>query len=414
MEKAHLSNAAARAVVLRAQLLDGQIDVPAGKQGALQIIDQLGYVQIDTIAAVKRSHHHTLWTRHSDYREDYLHDLQARDRRIFEYWGHAMSYLPMSDYRFCLPRMRNFRYPTHAWIGQRLEGCAHLLDPILERIRKEGPLSAKDFVAAEDEKRGSWWDWKPAKFALEYLFWRGDLMIAERRNFQKIYDLAERVLPPDVDLTAPSEEEVGRFLVRRALRSCGVLRQKDIYGFMQPVGGRDSDWQAVDRRVIDQAIGDLVEAKEMLPVTVEGTGDVQWYALSGSVENQPVVPNDGAGRVSFLSPFDNLVIRRDWLNKVFGFDYTLECYVPAGKRQYGYFVFPILCGDTLVGRLDPKADRQTKTLVVRNLAFEPGFQASDEFLARFRETLARFARFNACKKIVIKSRGWNGLGGKVD
>jgi len=133
---------------------------------------------------------------------------------------------------------------------------------------------------------------------------------------------------------------------------------------------------------------------------------VAWYALSESLENQPALQN-GAGRIFLLSPFDNLVIRRDWLNKLFGFDYTLECYLPAEKRQYGYFVFPILWGDALVGRLDPKADRQTKTLVVRNLVFEPGFQVSDEFLAQLRETLTRFARFNGCKKYVIKSRGWS-------
>ena len=413
MRRTDLSRADARALALRAHLLDGQTDLPPGKDGVLVILDQLGYVQIDTIAAVKRSHHHTLWTRHPDYCEEHLHELQGRDRLIFEYWGHAMSYLPMSDYRFCLPRMRNFRNPTHAWISHRLEGCAHLLDPILERIRQDGPLSAKDFAAPKDKKRGSWWDWKPAKFALEYLFWRGDLMISERRNFQKVYDLAERVLPPGTDLSMPSEEEVGRFLVRRALGACGILRQKDIQGFMQPAGGRDSDWQAADRKVIDKAITELVEAREIIPVTIEDADGAAWYALAESLDHQPF-SQQRSGRVFLLSPFDNLVIRRDWLNKVFGFDYTLECYLPAAKRQYGYFVFPILWDDMLVGRLDPKADRQKKTLIVRNLVFEPGFEVSDEFLAQLREALMRFARFNGCKKCVIKSRPWSRLAGKVD
>ncbi len=406
MKKVQVSKPAARAIALRAQLLDGHTRLQPGKQGVLATIDQLGYVQIDTIAAVKRSHHHTLWTRHRDYSEDQLHELQTQDRRIFEYWGHAMSYLPMSDYRFFLPRMRNFRNPAHAWISCRLEGCRHLLEPVLERIRQEGPLSAKHFSASEDAKRGTWWDWKPAKFALEYLFWRGDLMISERRNFQKVYDLTERVLPADVDLTMPAEEEVARFLVGRAVKACGVLRQKDIQAFMQPVGGRDSDWQAADSRVIDYAVAELVEAREILPVTVEGGDHVIWYALRESVENQPDVQRT-TGRVSLLSPFDNLVIRRDWLSKLFGFDYTLECYLPEKKRQYGYFVFPILWGDVLVGRLDPKADRQTKTLIVRNLVLEPWFQASEEFLTELKETLAAFARFNGCRKYVIKNRGWS-------
>jgi len=405
MRETHLSKDAARALALRAQFLDGQTKLPTGKQGVLRTIDQLGYVQIDTIAAVKRSHHHTLWTRHADYDEGHLHDLQARDRRVFEYWGHAMSYLPMSDYRFCLPRMRNFRNPTHDWINHRLEACVHLLEPILERIREEGPLSAKDFTAAEDAKRGTWWDWKPAKFALEYLFWRGDLMITERRNFQKVYDLTERVLPADVDLTVPTGEEVSRFLVRRALRGCGILRQKEIRAFMQPDAGRDSDWQAVDRGAIAKAIVELIEAREIVPVAVEGEDDVTWYVLSEFLANpQAPTPN---GPVFLLSPFDNLVIKRGWLNRLFGFDYTLECYLPARKRQYGYFVFPILWGNALVGRLDPKADRRAKTLVVRNLVLEPGFVASDEFLARLRDALTAFARFNGCRKYVIKNRGWS-------
>jgi len=406
MKKTKLSNSEARALALRGQLLDGNTNLLPGKDGVLQTIDQLGYVQIDTIAAVKRAHHHTLWTRHRDYDEDQLHDLQASDRLVFEYWGHAMSYLPMSDYRFCLPRMQNFRNPRHAWVSRRLEGCAHLLEPVLERIRNEGPLGAKDFTASEDEKRGTWWDWKPAKFALEFLFWRGDLMISERRNFQKIYDLTERVLPAHVNSTMPTDAEVGRFLVRRALKAGGVAREKDMQGYLQPAGARDSDWQAADPSVIREAIRELIEAGELVALAIEGGGDAVWYALSRSVENPPAIER---GPIFLLSPFDNLVIRRQWLERLFGFDYTLECYLPEKKRQYGYFVFPILWGDRFVGRLDPKADRKTKTLIVKNLVFEPGFEVSDEFLTNFRETLTAFARFNGCKKYVFKGGSRNGL-----
>ena len=152
MKNPKLSKSAARALALQAQLLTGETELPPGKEGALRVVDQLGYVQIDTIAAVKRAHHQTLWTRHRDYREDQLHDLQARDRSIFEYWGHAMSYLPMSDYRFCLPRMRNFRNPKHRWVKDILNRCSQLLDPVLERIRQEGPLSAKDFSTLRGRK----------------------------------------------------------------------------------------------------------------------------------------------------------------------------------------------------------------------------------------------------------------------
>ena len=239
--------------------------------------------------------------------------------------------------------------------------------------------------------------------ALEFLFWRGDLMVSERRNFQKIYDLTERVLPASVDCTVPTEEEVGRFLVRRALRAGGILRQKDIERFLQPAGARDSEWRAAGTPVIVKALQELVEAREIVRVTVEDSGHVQWYAFSDPVENPPVI-QPGAAPVFLLSPFDNLVIRRDWLSERFGFNYTLECYLPEKKRQYGYFVFPILWGEKLVGRLDPKADRQAKKLVVRNLVYEPGFEASDEFLAELKKALTAFAEFNGCNKYVIKRR----------
>lgn len=232
VKKIRISSKQARRIVLNAQLLGSGIKLSKGKEGIAQTIEKLGYIQIDTIAVIERAHHHTLWCRRADYDPIMLHELQTKDRRVFEYWGHAMSYLPISDYRYFLPKMRNFENPKSKWAEISLAKCGHLMQPVLERIRKEGPLSSKDFKPPPGTKRGNWWDWKPAKIALEMLFWKGDLMVTERRNFQKVYDLTERVLPGNVDTSIPDKDETGQFLVRRSLSANGILQEKEIFNFL--------------------------------------------------------------------------------------------------------------------------------------------------------------------------------------
>lgn len=401
MKKETISADSARKIVLDAQLLDGGENLPKGKTGIAQTINTLGYVQIDTISIVKRSHHHTLWTRKSDYHERMLHQLQAEDRAVFEYWGHAMSYIPMTDFRYFLPRMRNFENPTSQWAKYQMKKCSGLLQPVLERIRNEGPLSSKDFSHPRDKKGGTWWDWKPAKVALEMLFWRGDLMVTERRKFQKVYDLTERVLPPGLDTTMPNENEIGRFLVRRALSAFGTAAEKDIQKYLQPNAARDSDLMLAGKDVIAKSLTNLIEAEEVIPLTIEGDKKLVYYALSDVVEKHDS-NGDISGRVFMLSPFDNLIIQRERVKRLFGFDYTLECYVPAAKRKYGYFVLPILWGGGFVGRIDPKADRKKRTLSINNLMFEPQFKSFDEFLPLLAGKLIDLATFNECEKIVLE------------
>jgi len=400
MKKINLSLKQARQIVLKAQLLDGRAALLSGKEGIAQTIDGLGYVQIDTISVIKRSHHHTLWIRRGDYDERMLHDLQAEDRLVFEYWTHAMSYLPMSDFRYSLPRMRNFKNPTSPWARHQWQKSGHLIESVLERIRKEGPLSSKDFASSE-KKGGTWWDWKPAKVALELLFWRGDLMITERQNFQKIYDLTERVLPDHIDTTMPNDDEVGQFFVRRALSALGIAGQADVQKYMQPGTARDSDLQIAGKNLIENALHDLLDAREVIPVTLEANESAVYYALSGAIQNI-VHQKETTDGVFFLSPFDNLIIQRQRTKRLFGFDYALECYVPVEKRKYGYFVMPILWRDRFVGRLDPKADRKTKTLVVKSLIFEPSFKSFDLLLPLLAKRFVDFAWFNGCEHIAFE------------
>lgn len=390
-----LSIQSARNYVLQSQFLDGAERNP----DPLQIVNQLGYVQIDTISVVNRSHHHTLWARQNSYDESMLHDLQAIDRSVFEYWGHAMSYLPMSDYRFALPRMKNLENPQSVWFVRQYEKCKNLIEPVLERIQKEGPLSSKDFEAT-GKKSAFWWDWKPAKCALEMLFWQGRLMITDRRKFQKVYDLRERVLPDHIDTTYPSEEEAGHFLVRRALRAMGVASEKEILRFLQPEAGRDADLRIAPKEIVRKSLAELAENDEILAVELDHDSKTQNYAHSDVPEKSDHKPEHS--KVFILSPFDNLVIQRDRLKRLFDFDYTLECYVPAAKRKFGYFVCPVLFGNQFAGRLDPKADRKRKRLMIQNLMFEPDIDVKGILLPKLAEKLVKMARFNDCEYIELK------------
>jgi hypothetical protein len=323
------------------------------------------------------------------YKPRHLHEALAEARTLFEYWGHAASYLPLKDYRFYLPMMRSFYDPKGAWYRGWMERYGAWLEPVKKRIREEGPLAARDFEHPAGRK-GPWWDWKPAKAALELLFWRGELMIRERRGFERIYDLAERVLPAGTDTRMPDDGELGRFVVRRALGALGVAGEREIRDYIR-IGGR---------RVVAAALQEMLAAGEIARVAVERRNGTL-YAFPAALEQagrlRAVPP-----RTRFLSPFDNLAIFRPRLKERFGFDYAFECYVPKHKRNHGYFVLPILLGEELVGRLDPKADRANRKLVVRRLAIAPEFASEAGLAPALASALGEFARFNGCASATLE------------
>jgi len=351
-------------------------------------VERLGYVQIDTIQAIRRAHHHVFWTRCPDYEPGMLHASLARERRLFEYWAHALSYVPMSDYRFYLPRMQGRFDPYAKWEENRFARYEHLFAPILERIQAQAPLTSGEIALPENLTQGLS-ERDPVKSALELLLLEGTLMVHERRAFERVYDLTERVLPAGVDTLVPEADEVARHFLRRALSAHGIARERDIREHIE----------ATDKETLTQALADLVASGEVQQVTVEGLARTRFYALQETIENTvaPVTPE-----VHLLSPFDNLVALRDRMTKLFGFDYALECYKPASKRIYGYFVLPILWGDALVGRLDPKADRKKKTLVIHSLVFEEGGETYEALLPALGAKLVELARFNGCKHVEIE------------
>ena len=373
----------AQRMVLQAQGLDGGWKLPRSKEGALTAITQLGYVQIDSISVIERAHHHVFWSRNEHYEHNMLNEMLSVDRSVFEYWTHAMSYVPMSDYRFCIPRMKRMvQGERHRkWVAENKK----IMNEVLTRIRTEGPLGSSDFKT--DGKRGPWWDWKPAKAALESLFDIGELMVTQRRGFQRIFDLTESVLPDAVNTTEPNKDELGRFLIRRTLGMLGVAPRNELrWGHKRGAS------------FVLQALTDLIDANEVQQIEIEGL-DQPFYALTDRLNKRP---NRRKPQIHILSPFDNMTIRRSWVQTLFDFDYKLECYLPPDKRTYGYFSLPVLWGTQFIGRLDAKADRKSKTFIIRNFAFEKTVKPDEALLSALADKLHRFRAFNECDHIQIE------------
>ena len=383
----------ARSIVLHAQLLNNATNITADKNGIYEIIDHLGYVQLDTLSVVQRAHHHTLWNRHSDYKQDMLLELQRDDKLIFEYWGHAASYLPMKDFRFYQHRMNKADDPNSKWEKERLEKYGYLLDPVMKQVREKGPCQSKDIELPNITfKQGKHFPnpTTQVRFALNMLVFRGQLMISERKKFQKYYDLTERVLPSHIDTTFPIEQELGRFLVTRALKGYGIASARGIKNHIFLAGNG----------VLQNALNEMISSREVVKVNI-ADDTTEYFAFPKTLENFTSIP--APTRTMLIFPFDNLIIQRDRLKRLFGFNYALECYVTPSKRVDGYFVCPILWKDRFVGRLDPKADRKKKQLILKNIFFEEGFDEFEEFLPSFANTLIDFMKFNGCEEILIDS-----------
>jgi uncharacterized protein YcaQ len=337
-----------------------------------------------------------LWTRLPTYEASQLDRAQGVERQVFEYWSHAAAYLPMEDYRFCLPRMAASRRRHAAWFRAHKPLTQH----VLQRICAEGPRRAADFEAEPGHRAGPWWDWKPAKLALEYLFHAGDLLVTYRRGFQKYFDLAERVLPSCVNTTKPTPLAYGRHLIRRALECHGLATEKEIT-YLKPYA----------RTAVRQAVQAMTEQGALLPVAVEGLSEV-YFVLLDHLEQTLSAPSPAvqtAATVRLLSPFDNLVIQRQRLQQLFGFHYQIECYVPAAKRQYGYFCLPILWGERFVGRVDPKAHRSTRHLEVLSCSVDSELHGNADFWAAFARALQTFAVFNGCTSVTWPHAAQRGI-----
>lgn len=380
MEK-KLASGQLKLATLDSQGLTQHAPFGTGKDAVLKALEHLGYIQIDTLSMVERAHHHTLWTRIPDFHTDYLEEL-VEERKVFEYWFHAASYLPMKDFRYVLPQMLMIKRGE-----SRYYNVDHrVMEYVRDIIRNEGPKRAKDFEN-ENHKTGSWWNWKPAKLALERLFMQGDLMISGRVGMQKTYDLTERVLPSSIDTTEPTPLEFAEYLVKTNLRAYGFTTLKQITHLRK---GNDV------KKDVKKVLQTMLEEGLISQVKTEGLSSV--FMLNHVLEK---TFDPGNSNIWLLSPFDNAIIHRDRIKQIFDFDFRLECYTPKEKRQYGYFCLPILFGDQFIGRVDCKAHRKEKKLELIHLHIENNTVDIGLWLKPFVETVKRFAVFNGCESLAL-------------
>lgn len=393
---------ALRTVALQAQGLhaaNGHESIPT-PETICQTVEQIGCVQIDTLHVVRRSQYLVLWSRLGNYDPVDFDALQSgTGRRFFEGWQHAACIIPLEEYRYQIPHQRNVRgqsEQTSTWYSRWLNEHGHpeTIQMVRERIQREGALKVSDFERG-DHPAGAWWNWRPAKVALEYLYAFGELMIAGRDKFQRIYDLTERVLPAWVDTTEPTFEQRDRFWVERGAKALGVCL---------PRHAGDYTWMKVTKS--RPIVAALVKDGTLLPITGKlDNGNTAELLIHH--DNLPLLEQaaDGAlkaERTTFLSPFDSLfwAVRRDEL--LWGFHQALECYVPAPKRIYGYFSLPILHKDRIVGRFDPKLERKTGLLRLKTLFLEPGIKSGGELVKDVAVAMRDFMKFHQAKELIIE------------
>lgn len=371
-----LGKAQARSIWLRAQRLDRAEPFGAGPAATEAAVAHLGYVQIDTINVIERCHHHILYSRIPDYRRADLVQAQSQDRSVFEYWTHALSYVPAADIRYFLPAMKAHRAEPKRWSSV---GGSEEARKLLARIRKEGALTIRDIdTDVLVEKTHLWASKKPSKGLLERAFYDGELVISARAGMLKTYELVDRHFGWEKRPTPASERQVVAYKLDRALRAQGVVSLDSICHLDAP-----------SKKAVAELIAARVKRKQLVEVTIEGASTSPHWATPDVLE--PGAPA-GEELVHILSPFDPLIIQRKRLKLFFGYDHLFEAYLPKEKRVFGYFSLPVLVGDRIVAVADLKADRAGRKLLIQQWTWlEP--MPSAELRQRVDAEMERFERF---------------------
>lgn len=397
MSELRITRDEARAISVIAQGLDERPGRKATKEQVIEVIRRIGCLQIDTISVVARSHYLVLWSRLGNYDQQALDELHYPDRQIFEYWGHAASFLPIELYPYMRRKMLKRREDPHDWTVEN----ADVLEQVVEAIRQNGPIHSGHFERPNKELKVEAWSWyggKPTNVALDVLWLDGTLGIDRRVNFQRYYDLNERIFPELHNAELPDEAEEHRVLATKAVEAMGVALPtwlNDYYRTYWGVRGHNSPKPTI---ILDR----LVASGLLFPVEVDGLGTA-YVAESNRCILEDVRRGRRPTRTVFLSPFDSLIWDRSRTAQLFDFEYRIECYTPAAKRIYGYFTLPILDRGRLIGRLDPKVDRKTQIFQVKALHLEPGIRMSNALARRILKTVRDFARFHEATVSVIEA-----------
>jgi uncharacterized protein YcaQ len=376
-----VTKAEARRIWLRAQRLDARAPFGDGPRAVADAVAHLGYVQIDTINVIERCHHHILWSRIPDYRRADLHQAQSVDKSVFEYWTHALAYVPATDFRFFIPDMRLHKREGHKWFASVKPADTRKV----MRLLREGRLTIRDI---EDdvltEKEHLWASRKPSKRALQLAFYSGVVTVSERNGMLKTYDLTQRHFGWDQPPKAASATEIGAYLLDRGLRSQGVVSLDSICHL-------DAPSKARVRRLIEAK----VRRAELVPVALEGAGKQEHWAAPATLAN---AGEGGFELTHILSPFDPLIIQRKRTHLMFDYEHRFEAYVPKNKRKFGYFALPVVVGEDIVAALDLKTDRANKKLLLQKWNWVgKGKGAKGDarkgLRRRIEEELHRFERF---------------------
>lgn len=369
-----LTQSQARRIWLRAQRLDSEAPFGKGAKATAAAVAHLGYVQIDTINVIERCHHHILWSRIPDYKRSHLRQAQSVDKTVFEYWTHALSYVPTADLKYFIADMK-----AHAKAGRSRHHAATPaeVNKIVARIREGGALSIRD-IDDDDlvEKTHAWGSRKPSKRALQLAFYAGKLVISERAGMLKTYELADRHFAWEKAPKAATASQTTDYLIDRALKAQGLISLDSICHL-----------DAQRKPLVLRAIESRVRRGLLLPATVDASKVRYWIAP----QTPDDIPDTATG-VHILSPFDPLIIQRKRLHALFDYQHVFEAYFPKEKRRFGYFGLPVLVGDEIVAVLDLKADRERRKLLMQQWSWVGSGRAS-RHKKIIEEKLHRFEAF---------------------
>jgi uncharacterized protein len=375
-----LTKAEARRIWLRSQRLDTPEPFGDGPPAVAAAVDHLGYVQIDTINVIERCHHHILYSRIPGYRRTDLRQAQSLDKSVFEYWTHALSYVPSKDFRYFIPDMKLHKREGHRWFANVSPADTA---KVMRLLRRDGALTIRDI---EDdvltEKEHLWASRKPSKRALQLAFYTGEVTISERSGMLKTYELMTRHFGWDKPPKPASAAETTAYLLDRALRAQGLVSLDSICHL-------DAPSKPAVRRLIEAR----VRAREMVAVALEGAGKQEHWARPETLER---TGEGDPGLVHILSPFDPLIIQRKRTELFFDYGHRFEAYVPREKRLFGYFALPVVVGEDIVAAIDLKTDRKEKKLLMQKWSWVgngAARSARKKYKRRIEEELHRFERF---------------------
>ena len=390
-----IQNPRARRLFLQRHALS---EAPVGRasgQALHDLIERIGFVQVDSINTVARAHDMILWSRRQSFRPPALKGLLEKDRTLWEHWTHDASILPVRLHGVWQHRFQRDAVRLEAnWKAWFRDGYVQQFDSILNRIARDGPVGTADVGEGEVRGKGGWWDWHPSKTALEWLWRTGKLAITRREGFAKIYDLTERVIP-EAHRVPVAEQEVSDWACRTALRHLGFGTGGEIKAY----------WNAVSPEAAKAWCRVALARGEIIEAEVEGANGQRRkvFMFPEILEEEPPEPTN---RLRILSPFDPALRDRDRAEFLFGFYYRIEVFVPEPKRTYGYYVFPVLEGERLVGRIDVKAFRDVGALRVKAFWPEAGVNLTKARRSKLEGELERLAVFSGCERVEFLE-GWD-------